>query len=115
MTIVSADADATQTALIPVERAFDIAWEEEGAPGNPTEASATFALFTWGSFVDTPVWVITYWDTCIPLLGPPQTGAEAKKAVCALIPMSTLIDATTGAYILSFARSEGGYELRTLD
>lgn len=112
MTLVAADPGESADAQLPAERAFEIAWEKEGAPGDPKEASATFALLSWGSFVDTPVWVITYPDACVPLGGPPVPG---KKPVCALVPMNTLIDARTGKFIISFARSEGGYEVRPID
>ena len=112
MTLVAADPGENADAQVSAEQAFEIARDEEGAPGDPKEASATFAQLSWGSFVDTPVWVITYPDACVPLGGPPVPG---KKPVCALVPMNTLIDATKSKLIISFARSEDGYDVRPMD
>lgn len=107
MSLTPSTADQASTAPISAEEALDIAWEEEGAPGDPAKADATFALLTWGAaYMETPVWVITYEGTCVPQHG----GYGAEGGQCLLIPFKTLIDATTGTYVLSYATSDGGYE-----
>lgn len=52
--------------------------------------------------------MISYQDACVPPHGPYGT----KGGECFLIPFNTLLDATTGAYVLSYATSEGGYQTR---
>jgi hypothetical protein len=111
MSLTPPPPDVASAIPISAEAALAVAWREEGAPGDPTTADATLALLTWGStYVGTPVWVITYRGACVPAHGPYGT----KGGGCLLIPFNTLVDATTGTYVLSYATSEGGYQTRPI-
>jgi hypothetical protein len=91
---------------VSAEDARDKAWAEEGAEGNPTSVQLTYATLNWGKYVDTPVWLLTYKGTCIPVgSGVGSEGEEPPKTQCRRLDFHTLMNADSGDYIASFVDS----------
>jgi hypothetical protein len=77
------------------------AWAAQGAEGDPTADHLTYAFLTWEPNYDqSPIWLVTYEGTCIPI-----DGGVGATHICRKIPFYTFVDADTGAFIAAFADS----------
>lgn len=66
----------------------------------PTGVHATYAVLSLPpNYVDTPVWLVTFEGTCVPLMG----GAGAPP--CRWLEWRVFVNADTGAVLFSFADS----------
>jgi hypothetical protein len=100
---LSAPADGV-TPRLTGDEAVQAAWNIEGAPGKPTSVHALLGILNWGGYKDLPVWLLTYTGVCVPSHGPYGSAGGCLGTV-----VHTVIDASTGDYIASFADGTGSF------
>jgi hypothetical protein len=69
--------------------------------------SAVYATLTDAQRDALPVWLVTYADVCVPLYGGPakpgQAASQPSAPDCYQSTMVSIVNATTGKWIMSFA------------
>ncbi len=90
--------------VIDAAEAVDIAWQEGGFGG--TSQQATLALIPPGDdfTADILAWIVRYEGYCSHPVG---IAGDENEGECVYQPNFTLIDATTGDFIMSWTRPEG--------
>jgi hypothetical protein len=95
-----------RNASLSGEQAVREAWSFYVEGTIPSSATAILANVTWTGG-DLPhlesrdVWIVTYPDACVDLYGPYRPGAAQHD--CVVQTFSTIIDADTGKFLVSFA------------
>ncbi len=92
------------TPGIDAQSALDETWAQDGTEGggDPTAAHLTFAHLSWADGdKDTPVWVVTYEGTCVPIDAGLGSDGASMPQTCRDVPVHALLDANTGEFIAS--------------
>jgi hypothetical protein len=76
-------------------------------PGEATQVSAVYATLTDAQRDAVPVWLVTYADVCVPIIGGPakpgQAASQPPMPSCYESPLVSIVNATTGKWIMSYA------------
>jgi hypothetical protein len=90
-----------------VDAAAAVAAVRHKAPREATQVSAVYATLTDAQRDAVPVWLVTYADVCVPIIGGPakpgQAASQRSAPECYQSPMVSIVNATTGKWIMSFA------------
>jgi hypothetical protein len=90
-----------------LDAAAAVAAVRHKAPREATQVSAVYATLTDAQRDAVPVWLVTYTDVCVPIIGGPakpgQAASQPPMPSCYQSPMVSIVDATTGKWIMSYA------------
>jgi len=92
---------------ISAQEAVNIAWQHRQELGDPTEATATYATYSDAQYAKRPVWLVTFRDSCVPVMGKPMVSSGTSNpgdgGGCYTTPYVAVVDAASGEWLLAFA------------